>query len=111
MDLARECFPSAIRIADRFHVHGYVIESVQDVRKTVQNALAPRAKADLKLNHRLLNPPAESLSKESRKRLGKLLNYSPLLCSVWEWKEAFTQWYDCSPGYAFAKRRFVHWCE
>lgn len=42
MDLARayhawisECFPAAIRIADRFHVNGYVIESVQEVRKTV----------------------------------------------------------------------------
>ena len=52
MDLAqayhtwiREYFPRAIRIADRFHVHGYVIESVQAVRKSVQRTLAPRAKA------------------------------------------------------------------
>ncbi|MFM9276641.1 transposase [Paenibacillus sp. p-8] len=42
MDLAQayhtwisECFPEAIRIADRFHVHGYVIESVQAVRKSL----------------------------------------------------------------------------
>lgn len=41
----RECFPKAIRIADRFHVHGYVIESVREVRKTVQKTLSPRAKA------------------------------------------------------------------
>nr|WP_234405652.1 transposase [Paenibacillus sp. IHBB 10380] len=34
MDLAKsyhtwikECFPQAIRIADRFHVHGYIIEA------------------------------------------------------------------------------------
>ncbi|WP_281884151.1 transposase [Paenibacillus sp. YYML68] len=46
MDLAqayhtwiRECFPFAIRIADRFHVHGYVIDSVQEVRKSVQQTL------------------------------------------------------------------------
>ena len=69
MDLAQayhtwisECFPSAIRIADRFHVHGYVIESVQEVRKTVQSTLSPSAKALLKSDHRLLNPPAETLS-------------------------------------------------
>ncbi|WP_207637184.1 transposase, partial [Ruminiclostridium papyrosolvens] len=93
MDLAQpyhtwisECFPNAIRIADRFHVHRYVIESVQEVRKTVQHTLSPRAKAYLKANHRLLNPPAESLNEESRKRLETLLSYSPLLCSVWEWK-------------------------
>lgn len=118
MDLAQtyhtwisECFPKAIRIADRFHVHGYVIESVQEVRKTVQHTLSPRAKAYLKANHRLLNPPAESLSEESRKRLETLLNYSPLLRSVWEWKEAFTTWYDCSPNFAFAQRGFDRWCE
>jgi transposase len=118
MDLAQayhtwigECFPNAIRIADRFHVHGYVIESVQEVRKTVQHTLSPRAKAYLKANHRLLNPPAESLSDESRKQLETLLSYSPLLRSVWEWKEAFTTWYDCSPSFAVAQRGFDRWCE
>ena len=65
-----EYFPNAIRIADRFHVHGYVIESVQEVRKSVQHTLSPRAKAYLKANHRLLNPPAESLDEESRKPIG-----------------------------------------
>ena len=118
MDLAQayhtwisECFPKAIRIADRFHVHGYVIESVQEVRKTVQNTLSPRAKADLKANHRLLNPPAESLGETSRKRLETLLHYSPLLRSVWEWKEAFTTWYNCSLNFAIAERGFERWCE
>lgn len=118
MDLAKayhtwisECFPNAIRIADRFHVHGYVIESVQEVRKSVQPTLSPRAKAYLKANHRLLNPPAESLGEESRKRLETLLNYSPILRSVWEWKETFTTWYDCSPSFSVAKLGFERWCE
>ncbi len=72
MDLAKayhtwnsECFPIAIRIDDRFHVHGYVIEALQEVRKTIQNKLSPRAKAWLKAHHRLLNPRAESQSTES----------------------------------------------
>lgn len=115
MDLAQayhawisECFPNAIRIADRFHVHGYVIECVQEVRKTVQHTLSPRAKAHLKANHRLLNPPAETLSEESRKRLETLLSYSPLLRSVWEWKEAFA---TCSPNFAVARSGFDRWCE
>lgn len=118
MDLAQayhtwigECFPNAIRIADRFHVHRYVIECMQEVRKTVQNTLSPRAKAYLKANHRLLNPPTESLSEESRKRLETLLSYSSLLRSVWEWKEALTTWYDCSPSFAVAERGFERWCE
>nr|WP_256716580.1 transposase [Paenibacillus odorifer] len=39
-----ECFPRAIRIADRFHVHGYVIESVQAVQKSLQFTLSPGPK-------------------------------------------------------------------
>lgn len=75
MDLAQayhkwigEYFPAAIRIADRFHVHGYVIESVQEVRKCVEKALAPRAKALLKSHHRLLNPPKDSLSEKAQQQ-------------------------------------------
>ncbi|WP_237096479.1 transposase [Paenibacillus dendritiformis] len=52
-----------------------MIESVQEVRRTVQNTLSSRAKANLKANHRLLNPPAESLSEENKKRLESLLTY------------------------------------
>lgn len=106
-----ECFPKAIRIADRFHVHGYVIEALQEVRKSVQSTLAPRAKSILKANHRLLNPQAESLSEESRKTLNELLGYSPLLRSVWEWKESFTAWYDYSPTVDVATNGFIRWCE
>ncbi|MFB5764117.1 transposase [Paenibacillus medicaginis] len=97
MDLAQayhtsisECFPDAIRIADRFHVHGYVIESVQAVRKSVQPTLAPQAKVILKSHHRLLNPPIDTLTKKSKAQLNQLLEFSPSLRKVWEWKEAFS---------------------
>jgi transposase len=118
MDLAQvyhtwisECFPSAIRIADRFHVHGYVIESVQEVRKSVQQTLSPRVKAILKSHHRLLNPPADSLPEKSKAQLEVLLGYSALLRDVWEWKEAFSQWYDCSPNVGIARLGFTRWLE
>lgn len=97
MDLAkayhtwiRECFPKAIRIADRFHVHGYVIVALQEVSKIVQSTLSPRARFSLKSNHRLLNPQFKSLSVKSEEKLEELLGYSELIRSVWEWKEAFT---------------------
>lgn len=118
MDLAQayhtwinECFPSAIRIADRFHVHSYVIESVQEVRKSVQRTLSSRAKAILKSHHRLLNPPVDHLPEKSQSQLEKLLAYSPLLRSVWEWKEAFSQWYDCSADVSVARLGFTRWLE
>jgi transposase len=54
MDLAKgyhtfikEVYPSAIRIADRFHVNRYVTEALQLVRKEVQKDLTPRARQQL----------------------------------------------------------------
>jgi transposase len=118
MDLAQayhtwisECFPKAVRIADRFHVHGYVIEALQEVRKDLQSKVSPRAKAWLKSHHRLLNPQVESLSAESKKTLDELLGYSSLLRSAWEWKEAFTTWYNYSPNVEVATHGFKRWCE
>ncbi|WP_198023099.1 transposase, partial [Paenibacillus zanthoxyli] len=118
MDLAQtyhtwisECFPRAIRIADRFHVHGYVIESVQAVRKSVQSTLAPRAKAILKSHHRLLNPPGGTLPEKSTVQLNQLLEFSPLLRKVWEWKEAFSHWYEYSPNVHVASLSFNRWCQ
>lgn len=106
-----ECFPDAIRIADRFHVHGYVIESVQAVRKTVQLTLSPRAKAILKRDHRLLNPPGDSLSEKSNIQLNVLLAFSPLLRKAWEWKEAFSRWYEYSPNVQAAIAGFHRWLQ
>jgi transposase len=51
-----ECFPNAIRIADHFHVHGYVIEAVQEVRETVQHTLAPQSESTLKSQSSTLKP-------------------------------------------------------
>ncbi|OAB41860.1 hypothetical protein PGLA_14785 [Paenibacillus glacialis] len=76
MDLAQayhtwisECSPTAIRIADRFHVHRYVIEALQVVRKAVQSTLSSRARALLKANHRLLNPPVDLYLRKTRRSL------------------------------------------
>lgn len=116
MDLApyyhtwiQECFPEAIRIADRFHVHRYVTEAVQAVRKTVQSTLSPRAKANLKAKHRLLNPPQASLPAQQQQQLKEILSYSPLLKQAHAWKEAFSEWYDCSPDAKVANIRLDDW--
>lgn len=118
MDLApyyhtwvEECFPEALRIADRFHVHRYVVEAVQTVRKTVQGTLSPRAKVMLKTNHRLLNPQKASLTDEKQQELNEILRYSSLLQRVYDWKEAFGEWYDQSPDVKTAEIRMDHWLE
>lgn len=106
-----ECFPKTIRIADQFLVHGYVIDSVQEVRKSIQHTLSPRAKAVLKSHHRLLSPPMDQLSEQSKAQIESLLTLSPLLRSVWEWKESFSQCYDCSPNINVARLGFKRWLQ
>ncbi|MEC0086662.1 transposase [Paenibacillus larvae] len=49
----------------------------------------PRARADLKVKHRLLNPREESLSTEKQQELQKILSSSSLLQEAHTWKEAF----------------------
>uniref|UniRef100_UPI00406BFDA5 transposase n=1 Tax=Paenibacillus sp. FSL H7-0350 TaxID=2975345 RepID=UPI00406BFDA5 len=39
-----ECVARALRIADRFHAHDYVIKSVQAIRKSIRSPLSPQAK-------------------------------------------------------------------
>jgi hypothetical protein len=46
------------------------------IAKNVQHTLSSWAKAHLKSQHLLLNPPADALNGESRKRLGTLLGYN-----------------------------------
>jgi len=118
MDLApyyhawiQECFPNALRVADRFHVTRYVIDALQAVRKDVQASLPARARAKLKAKHRLLNPQTVSLSPGQQQELQEILSYSPFLQQVHAWKEAFGEWYDCAPDVKTATIWLDRWLE
>lgn len=106
-----ECFLDALRVADRFHVHGYVIEAVQTVRKNIQGPLPSRAKSMLKARQRLLNPQKASLSNEKQEEFNEILRYSLVLQQVHAWKEAFAEWYDHSPDVSTADLRLDRWLE
>ncbi|HJV15873.1 MAG TPA: ISL3 family transposase [Bacillales bacterium] len=116
MDLAKgyhtfikEIYPNAIRIADRFHVNRYVTEALQLIRKQVQKDLSTRARQQLKLNYRLLGKRSDQLSKKETILVNQFLQYSDDLRAVYEWKEAFITWYDCSVSHALAEIGFVRW--
>lgn len=116
MDLAqgyhtfiKEMYPNAIRIADRFHVNRYVTDALQNMRKHVQKSLSPFAKADLKQHFRILGKRHDQLTNDERVILNRLLGYAPLLRQVYEWKEAFIVWYDCSPTYVIAQKSYKRW--
>lgn len=116
MDLAKayhsfiaEVYPTAIRIADRYHVNRYVLETLQNVRKQVQVDLSSRAPQQLKQNFRLLGKRADQLSKKEAKLIHQFLQYSDILRAVYEWKEAFITWYDCSASHVLAVSGFARW--
>jgi transposase len=118
MDLAqcyhsfiKEVYPDAIRIADRFHVNRYVTDALQNVRKDVQKSLSPRARKHLKEHHRILGKRNDDLSDKERVILKELLHYSDELREVYEWKEAFIEWYDGSSSYELAKIGFERWLD
>lgn len=106
---AKKMFPAAIRIADRYHVNRYVTEALQAVRKSVQKRLNAFAKKDLKQYFRILGKRNDQLSIEERMILKRLLQYDTVLRQVYDWKEAFIDWYDCSSSYKQAKKGFQQW--
>ena len=109
MDLAKQyhtfvsnVFPNAIRIADRFHVNGYIIEALNKVRRRISPNLAPLARLKLKQYKHLLNKRNNQLSTPELKNLKTLLSYSSKLMETYEYKEAPAEWYDYSPNYKSA---------
>ncbi len=103
MDLAQsyhkfiaELFPSAIRVADRFHVNRYVTDAVQEVRRRVSQNLSSKSREYLRKNKYLLTRRYDSLNEEEEKRLEKLLTYSKELAEIYAMKEALIDCYDLS---------------
>lgn len=108
---AKNMFPDAIRIADRYHVNSYVTEALQDVRKSIQKELTPFAKKDLKKHARILGKRNDQLSAEERDILNRLLGYASILRQVYQWKEAFIDWYDYSSTHKYAVMGFQRWLD
>jgi len=70
---AENMYPTAIRIADRYHVNRYVTEALQAVRKFVQKQLSPFAKKDLKQHFRILGKRRDQLEDVEKRILHRLL--------------------------------------
>jgi len=116
MDLAKsyhsfvaEFFPGAIRVADRFHVNGYILEALNEVRRRVSIGLPPLMKPVLKRNKHLLNKRGDSLDLGQRQQLKRLLACSTELKAIYDFKEQLIDWYDLSFDYESAKNGFRSW--
>ena len=107
---AKEVYPDAIRIADRFHVNSYAMDALKEVRKRMSCDLAPAARTMLKRNKSVLEKRNEYLTLKEVEMLNQLLSLSSDLKAVYERKEKFIEWYDCCSSVIQATNLFDKWC-
>lgn len=87
--LAKQLFPEAKIIADKFHVIRVVINSLENVRKRIQKEFHDAKRKWFKRSRHLLLKPEYKLTDEDKIELNRTLNSSPELEKAWILKERF----------------------
>ena len=95
-DLARQYFPNATIVIDRFHVVRYVTWALENVRKRIQKELHPSKRKYFKRSRKLLLTHKNKLSKESMEALEIMLLQSSDLATAYYLKELFYEFMDSS---------------
>lgn len=87
--VAKQLFPEAKIIADKFHVIRVVINSLENVRKRIQKEFHDAKRKWFKRSRHLLFKPEYKLTDEDKIELNRMLNSSPELEKAWLLKEKF----------------------
>ena len=88
-DLAREYFPNATIVIDKFHVVRYVTWALENVRKRIQKELHPSKRKYFKRSRKLLLTHKNKLKEESLNALELMLLHSADLAVAYHLKELF----------------------
>lgn len=88
-DLARDYFPNATIVVDKFHVVRYVTWALENVRKRIQKNLHPDKRKYFKRSRKLLLTHKEKLNQENLDALEVILRQSEDLASAYYLKELF----------------------
>lgn len=89
VDIAREYFPNATIVIDKFHVVRYVTWALENVRKRIQKELHPSKRKYFKRSRKILLAHRKKLSEESIQALEVMLLQSPDLATAYYLKELF----------------------
>ena len=89
LSLAKQLFPEAKIIADKFHVIRVVINSLENVRKRIQKEFHDAKRKWFKRSRQLLLKPEYKLTDEDKIELNRMLNSSSELEKAWILKERF----------------------
>lgn len=87
--VAKQLFPEAKIIADKFHVIRVVINSLENVRKRIQKEFHDAKRKWFKRSRRLLLKPEYKLTDYDKIELNRMLNSSSELEKAWILKEKF----------------------
>ena len=93
-DLAREYFPNATIVIDKFHVVRYVTWALENVRKRIQKELHPSKRKYFKRSRKLLLTHKKKLGSESIDALELMLLHSKDLAVAYYLKELFFDFMD-----------------
>lgn len=88
-DLAREYFPNATIVIDKFHVVRYVTWALENVRKRIQKELHPSKRKYFKRSRKLLLTHKNRLEEESLDALELMLLQTSDLAVAYHLKELF----------------------
>lgn len=88
-DLAKDYFPNATIVIDKFHVVRYASWALENVRKRIQKDLHPSKRKYFKRSRKLLLTKKEKLSEESLLALEVMLSQSQDLAIAYYLKELF----------------------
>jgi transposase len=102
--LARQHFPNAKIVIDRFHVVRYCTWALENVRKRVQKALPAAERKYFKRSRRLLLSRMSKLSDTNKAAVERMLLVSPDLREAYLLKEKFYE-FMASPDSATARQR------
>ena len=88
-NLARDYFPQATIVIDKFHVVRYVTWALKNVRKRIQKQLHPEKRKYFKRSRKLLLTHRNKLKEESMDALTLMLSQSEDLAAAYHLKELF----------------------
>ena len=103
-DLAREYFPNATIVIDKFHVVRYVTWALENVRKRIQKDLHPSKRKYFKRSRKILLTHKKKLNEDSLTALELMLLHSSDLAVAYHLKELFYDFMDSKNRAEAAKK-------
>ena len=107
-DLARDIFPSATYVVDKYHYARQVLWAFEAVRKEVQKDFCDDRRKYFKRSKTLLIKHYHSLNADQKRRLNVMLYTSEKLSNAYYLKENFYE-VMASTDYDTAKERLIRW--